>query len=246
MIVLFTDFGLEGPYVGQMKARIARDAPAVPVIDLFSDAPMADPKASAYLLAAYATEFPAGSIFLAVVDPGVGSERPGVIIEADGRWFVGPGNGLFELVARRATILRKWLLPPPSTGVSATFHGRDVFAPAAARLACGWIPEEGEQPRSWNAFPAWPDDLAEVIYVDHYGNAMTGLRSGFVNPTFVLEANRVYVKSARMFADVPPGEAFWYINSNGLVEIAVNKGSAAEKLGIGLGTRIYVGSKTAE
>ena len=103
MIVLFTDFGLHGPYTGQMKAVLHQMAPGIPVIDLFADAPVGNPKASAYLLAAYAAWFPAGTVFLCVIDPGVGGTRPAIILEADGRWYVGPGNGLFELVQRRAT-----------------------------------------------------------------------------------------------------------------------------------------------
>ena len=101
MIMLFTDFGLHGPYTGQMKAVLHQMAPGIPVIDLFADAPVGNPKASAYLLAVYAEWFPAGTTFLCVVDPGVGGTRPSIIIEADGRWYVGPGNGLFELVQRR-------------------------------------------------------------------------------------------------------------------------------------------------
>ena len=100
--MLFTDFGLQGPYAGQMKAVLAQMAPDVAVIDLFADAPVGNPKASAYLLAAYAAWFPAGTVFLCVVDPGVGGMRPAIIVEADDRWYVGPGNGLFELVQRRA------------------------------------------------------------------------------------------------------------------------------------------------
>ena len=102
MIVLFTDFGLDGPYTGQMKAVLAQMAPSIAVIDLFADAPVGNPKASAYLLAAYASWFPAGTVFLCVVDPGVGGPRPAIIIQADGSWYVGPGNGLFDLVERRA------------------------------------------------------------------------------------------------------------------------------------------------
>src|SRR5262245_5142495 len=98
MIVLFTDFGLSGPYTGQMKAVLGQMAPGTPVIDLFADAPVGNPKASAYLLAAYAAWFTTGTIFLCVVDPGVGGARLPVIVEADGRWFVGPDNGLFELI----------------------------------------------------------------------------------------------------------------------------------------------------
>src|SRR5262245_32790011 len=102
MIVLFTDFGLHGPYTGQMKAVLHRMAPGIPTIDLFADAPAGNPKASAYLLAAYAEWFAAGTTFLCVVDPGVGGTRPPVIVVADGRWYVGHGNGLFELDRRRA------------------------------------------------------------------------------------------------------------------------------------------------
>ena len=108
MIVLFTDFGLHGPYTGQMKAVLHQMAPGIPVIDLFADAPVGNPKASAYLLAAYAVWFPAGTVFLCVVDPGVGGARPPIILEADGRRYVGPGNGLFELVQRRAAEARSW------------------------------------------------------------------------------------------------------------------------------------------
>jgi S-adenosylmethionine hydrolase len=108
MIVLFTDFGLQGPYTGQMKAVLHQMAPGMPVIDLFADAPVGNPKASAYLLAAYAGWFAPGSVFLCVIDPGVGSARPPIIVEADGRWYVGPGNGLFELIQRRATSTCGW------------------------------------------------------------------------------------------------------------------------------------------
>ena len=108
MIVLFTDFGLHGPYTGQMKAVLHQMAPSTPVIDLFSDAPIGNPKASAYLLASYAAWFSAGTVFLCVVDPGVGGMRPAIILEADSRWYVGPGNGLFELVQRRAQQAHSW------------------------------------------------------------------------------------------------------------------------------------------
>ena len=135
MIVLFTDFGLQGPYTGQMKAVLHKLAPGIQVIDLFADAPVGNPKASAYLLAAYAAWFAAGTVFLSVVDPGVGGSRPPIILEADGRWYVGPGNGLFELVARRAPSSRSWHIDWKPERLSAGFHGRDLFAPVAAMLA---------------------------------------------------------------------------------------------------------------
>ena len=98
MFILFTDFGVAGPYFGQMKAKLIEFAPEVPIIDLFSDTPSQNSKATAYLLAAYVGTFPKGSIFVCVVDLGVGGDRPAVIVEADGQCFVGPGNGLFEMI----------------------------------------------------------------------------------------------------------------------------------------------------
>src|ERR1700747_3376712 len=100
MIVLLTDFGLEGPYTGQVLAVLQQAAPGVATIPLFADAPAGKPQPSAYLLAAYAAWFPEGTVFLCVVDPGVGGARPAIFLETDGRWYVGPGNGLFELVSR--------------------------------------------------------------------------------------------------------------------------------------------------
>ena len=121
MIVLFTDFGLSGPYVGQVKAVLYRLAPAVPVVDLFADAPTHDPRASAYLLASFRDEFPVGTVFECVVDPGVGSARAALAVEADGRWFVGPDNGLFAtcspLPPRASPLawLRQPWVPPRSS-----------------------------------------------------------------------------------------------------------------------------------
>src|ERR1700746_2532460 len=154
MIVLFTDFGLQGPYTGQMKAVPCRMAPGIPAIDLFANAPVGNPKASAYLLAAYAEWFAVGTVFLSVVDPGVGGTRPPSIIEADGRWYVGPGNGLFELVKRRATNNRSWNIDWKPERLSASFHGRDLFAPVAAMLARGEPPpgrplEDGGDRQDW-------------------------------------------------------------------------------------------------
>jgi hypothetical protein len=111
LIVFFTDFGYDGPYVGQMRIAVGRIAPMTAVVNLMHDAPRFDPRASAYLLAALAPRLPPTSICVGVVDPGVGSPRPGVIVEADGRFYVGPGNGLFEIVRRRAEDARVWILP---------------------------------------------------------------------------------------------------------------------------------------
>ncbi len=240
MIALFTDFGLGGPYTGQMKAVLNRLAPSVPVVDLFADAPMGDPRASAYLLAAYAAWFPGATVFLCVVDPGVGGERPAVIVEADGRWFAGPGNGLFELVQRRARVERCLEIAWAPERMSASFHGRDLFAPVAAMIARGDAapsrPIDARRVRR----PDWPDDLAEVVYVDHYGNAITGLRAAALPPGARLVAGARAFERARTFSDRPQGEAFWYENSNGLAEIAVNRGRADRDLGLAVGTPVEI------
>jgi S-adenosylmethionine hydrolase len=241
MIVLFTDFGLAGPYTGQMQAVLQRDAPGIPVVSLFADAPAGRPKPGAYLLAAYAAWFAPGTVLLCVVDPGVGSHRRAVIAEADGRFYVGPDNGLFELVLRRAARPRLWQIAWTPPALSASFHGRDLFAPVAARLASGDPVESLARPVAIEPRPDWPDDLAEIVYIDHYGNALTGLRGGTVDATAKLRLGRRAIAPTRTFSAAPAGQAFWYVNSNGLVEIAVNGGRADTVLGLEIGGRVRVG-----
>ncbi len=236
MIVLFTDFGPCGPYLGQMIAVLHREAPGVPVVTLLADAPAHDPQASAYLLPAYVRDFPPGAVFLCVVDPGVGSglHRP-MAIEIDGRWFVGPDNGLFDILVRRGRRAHAWAITWRPRDLSATFHGRDLYAPEAARLARRkpprGVPVTEEPQRSW------PDELYRVIYVDHYGNCMLGVRAA-VFPDGDLEVRGRRLTRARTFAEVAIGQPFFYENSNGLIEIAVRSGRASELLGIGIGEPI--------
>ncbi len=236
--MLFTDFGWNGPYVGQMKAAIVKRAPEVPVIDLLHDAPAFDPKASAYLLPAYAACFPKGSVFLCVVDPGVGGTRDPLIVRADGRWFVGPGNGLFEIVRRRAAPSRQWIIEWRPEHLSASFHGRDLFAPVAAGLARGVMPAARILTADEQRHHDWPDDLAEVTYVDHYGNAVTGTRASRIGTDSSVTINGQTIDHARTFGDKEPGQAFWYANANGLLEISVNQGRAVDVLGAAVGTPI--------
>jgi S-adenosylmethionine hydrolase len=238
MIVLFTDFGLEGPYMGQMKAVLHQQAPGVPIVDLFADAPVGNPKASAYLLAAYAEWFPATTIFLCVVDPGVGGTRPAITLAADNRWYVGPGNGLFELIQRRAGKTRSWDIEWKPDRLSPSFHGRDLFAPAAAMLARGEPPPGRLRENDEDRRPDWPDDLYEVVYLDHFGNAMTGVRATMMPSEARLVAAGRVLECARTFSDLPVGTPFWYENSNGLVEIAVNQGQADRELGLAIGTSV--------
>ena len=237
--MLFTDFGLEGPYTGQMKAVLHQMAPGIPTIDLFADAPAGNPKAAAYLLAAYAQWFAAGTTFLCIVDPGVGGPRPPVILEADGCWYVGPGNGLFEFVERRAAKARSFDIEWKPENLSASFHGRDLFAPVAAMLARGDAPPGAPRKREDRRLD-WPDDLAEIVYVDHFGNALTGLRASMLPPEARLAVAGRALERATTFSDRPPGTAFWYENSNGLAEIAVNRGRADRDLGLIVGSEVEI------
>lgn len=253
MIVLFTDFGLSGPYVGQLQAAILKESPAAQIVNLFADAPVHDPRRSAYLLAAYAGEFPPPSIFVCVVDPGVGGTRRALALEADGRWFVGPDNGLLEIAARRAAAPAWWRIGWRPPRLSPSFHGRDLFAPVAAWLDRGerpagpssapGVPADWAEPlpRDGLDFEGWPDDLAEVIYIDRFGNVMTGLRAATLSPAdgLILKDGRKIVY-ARTFSDVPKGGVFWYENANGLAEIAMNCGRADVALGLALGSPVTV------
>jgi S-adenosylmethionine hydrolase len=240
LIVLFTDFGLHGPYTGQMKAVLHQMAPSIPIIDLFADAPAGNPKPSAYLLAAHAVWFVAGTVFLCVVDPGVGGTRPAIILEADRRWYVGPGNGLCELVRRRAGKTRRWDIDWKPERLSASFHGRDLFAPVAAMLARGEPPPGTPRNDDSDRQAEWPDDLGEIVYIDHFGNAMTGLRVAQLPRAARLVVTGRILERAKTFSDRQQGTAFWYENSNGLAEIAVNQRRADHELGLSIGVPVEI------
>ena len=238
MIQLFTDFGWSGPYVGQLKSVLGELAPGQPVIDLMHDAPAFSPKPAAFLLASLTPWIPQQAVVLAVVDPGVGTARRGIVVFADRRWYVGPDNGLFEGVIRRADATQIWEITWAPPALSRTFHGRDLFAPVAARIAAG-APVPGtplDEPLIRR--PDWPDDLPEVIYVDGYGNAMTGLRAATLDPEATITFGRQKLPAFGTFGEAKPGETFWYVNSLGLVEIAVRNGSAAAKHGLAPGAAI--------
>jgi S-adenosyl-L-methionine hydrolase (adenosine-forming) len=239
MLVLYTDYGLASPYVGQLKAVLAREAPGVTAIDLLHEAPAFSPRAAAYLLATLAPEFPEGAVFVCVVDPGVGTDRRPLTLHADGRWYVGPDNGLLNAVARRAKHCTWYEITWRPERLSATFHGRDLFAPVAAQLARGAVPQ-GCVCAPPESLDDWPADLPEVVYLDPYGNAMTGLRAQIVGGDVVLRANERCFQPARTFADAPPGAAIWYPNSSGAAELAINQGNAAASCGLKVGTKVSV------
>ena len=239
MIVLFTDFGMGGPYVGQVHAVLAQQAPAVPVIDLFHDVPRHDIRAAAYLLPAYTQGSPPGTIHVCVVDPGVGGTRRALIVKADHRWYVGPDNGLFHILARRARALecREILWRPAS--LSASFHGRDLFAPVAAQLVRGLMPDSVPATLT-PPVPDWPEDLPQVLYIDHFGNAITGLRADRLGRDVRLRIGGTDLAYARTYSEVRAGQGFWYENANGLVEIAANQARASDQYGIAVGDSVGV------
>ena len=189
-------------------------------------------RAGAYLLSAYTRDFPPDTVFVCVVDPGVGGDRRPVMLQVDKRWYVGPDNGLFEIVRRRATQQECHLIRWRPSKLSASFHGRDLFAPVAARLARGVAPEAEPTELTLPPDAPWPEDLAEIIHIDHYGNAITGLRAMTVAQAQGIRVGGEVLKYARVFSDAPPDKVFWYENANGLVEIAVHGGSAAARLGL--------------
>lgn len=231
MIMLFTDFGVGSPYQGQMKAVLHQTAPATPVVDLHADAPSFDPRNAAYLLAAYAEEFPADTVWLCVVDPGVGTrERLPVVVHSHRQWYVGPDNGLFDVLAAGDPATRAWRIIWRPPRLSNTFHGRDLFAPTAARLSLGDSSGLESLPNWREAQTLPPLDAPRIIYQDHYGNLFTGLRFAQLPTDRVLRVGDREIAHARTYGEVPPGQVFWYENAIGLVEIAVNQGSAAQVL----------------
>ena len=237
-IFLFTDFGAADLYVGQVKAVLAREAPGIEVIDLLHEAPDFNVQAGAHLLAALASQMPPGSVTMAVVDPGVGTARSPVVVDIDGRYFVGPDNGLMSVLTARAKRVVAWKITWEPMELSASFHGRDLFAPVAAALARGESPAVKAQPVEALEVDFGPADVAQIIYIDHYGNAMTGLRAADVSTQkrFVVRGHELAYR--RVFGEAAREEIFWYANSLGLVEIAANPASAAGLLGLAIGDAV--------
>ena len=238
MIYLFTDFGTSDLYVGQVRARLAANAPNVPVIDLLNDAPAFHIEASAHLLAALVSCQPPG-VTMAVIDPGVGTARRAVAVRTAHGWFVGPDNGLLSVAAGRSGDVSVYEIVWRPPALSVSFHGRDLFAPVAARLAAREFAAEVFRPSAGLDVNLDVDDLSKVIYIDHYGNAMTGLRGDGLDRSRVFEVCGVEVRYSEVFAHAPPGQPFWYVNSIGLVELAISQQSIADRLGLSVGQTIH-------
>lgn len=238
-IVLATDYGVAGPYVGQLKSAIYTITPEAPVIDLIHELPAYNARASAYLLASYLKHVPRDSIVVAVVDPGVGTARAPIILESAYCTLIGPDNGLFAITAKKllqCSVSKILLSEPPASN---TFHGRDIFALAAAKMAAGSakvasVPILKEELAGMD----WPLDLSEVIYLDHFGNAVSGITLEQVDKTCMVKIKGHELRYAETFSVVDLGELFWYCNANGLLEIAAREASARQRCLLSIGDKI--------
>lgn len=239
LVALFTDFGIGSHYLGQVSARLLQLGVTQPVIELCSDAPAFNPRASAYLLASFLPVMPDGTLFMAVVDPGVGGPRRALLATTERFHFVGPDNGLLsQVLARSREVAVQTVELPGLAGRARTFDGRDLFAPAAALLCAGSrVPGRAVEVASLVGAD-WPGELPEIIYIDAYGNLVSGLQGVGLSPDRRLVVGGSSVQHAETFCAAPPGQAFWYVNANGLVEVAVNRGSAADQLGLRVGSPV--------
>jgi S-adenosylmethionine hydrolase len=245
LITLLTDFGASDSYVAEVKGALLTDAPGATLVDVTHAVAPGDVRAAAYLLGRIWHRFPGGTVHLAVVDPGVGTPRAALAMAAHGCFFVGPDNGLFTLVLRDAEA-QIVALPTPA-GAAPTFHGRDVFAPAAAALATdvplGQLGEPllGMPVRLPYTEPHYEGKtlVGQVVYVDRFGTLVTNLTPELVPEYAVIEVEGLEVgRLRRTFGDVPTGGLVAYLGSGGQIEIAVRDGSAARRLGMGVGGKI--------
>mgnify|MGYP003444608586 CR=1 FL=1 len=240
MIILFTDYGVADPYLGLMKLVIQEHSPGAMIVDLLHNAPDYSIRSSAHLLAALSSGFPIGSACVAVVDPGVGTERGAVVMLADEKWYIGPDNGLLSVVAGRAAKAELWRIDWRPEKLSSSFHGRDLFAPIAAMIERGAFPHSrlSDIPRLEVNLSC--SDLAEVIYIDHYGNLMIGIIAAQVEHATQLRFSSCLIGFAPVFSAAKPGQPFWYENSLGLVEIALDCASAAQFLSAQIGDQFEI------
>lgn len=239
-IALITDFGVGSPYMGQLHAVLHGLAPEVAVLDLVADLPPFRPDLAAYLLPALIRDLPRRTLYVCVVDPGVGGDRQVLMLDRAGDCFLGPDNGLLAVLGRRSVQSRWWRVTWRPKRLSASFHGRDLFAPLAVRLARGKTVERVPVSASGLVGMDWVDEPSIILYRDAYGNLMTGLRAANLSPSSRFRVAGHWLSHARTFCEVPQGAPFWYENSLGLVEFAVNRGRADQVLGLYPGDSIDI------
>jgi S-adenosylmethionine hydrolase len=272
LITLTTDFGTRDPYVAAMKGVLMRRCPEATLVDLTHEIGPQDLMEAAIFLAAAVPYYPSATVHLVVVDPGVGTGRAPLLVEAGGWRFVCPDNGVLSLVLDQCRDFRAWEIMSPYAAVtpsvsagampgmaapgegehklSATFHGRDLFAPAAAAAACG-VPCDEFGPRAGSiarlSLPSVrvtpQESHGEVIRVDRFGNLITNIRIAEKEAEQVRRLGTVAVAGEsipvlRTYGEAEPGALLALRNSTGLLEVAVREGSAAQRLGVGRGARV--------
>ncbi|MBU1003231.1 MAG: SAM-dependent chlorinase/fluorinase [Proteobacteria bacterium] len=267
-IVLLTDFGLSDPYVAQMKGAILSRHPDATLVDLSHDIPPFELPRAALFLEASRRHFPRGTIFVAVIDPGVGTARRIVALEKDGQTFLAPDNGLLGLVLAAPGEARSWDLSAHARGdaVSATFHGRDVFAPLAAALGAG-EPAADLGPEIEPAGltrPPWAEPVptknpvgveVSILHVDHFGNCLTNLplepwarrlpSAAQLIMTPSLGASRAVLR-VQTYAQLERAQLGLIPGSQGYLELALNQASAASETGLAPGDTLILSTKEAE
>jgi len=259
VITLTTDFGLRDPFVGVMKGQMLGRFPDAKLVDLTHDILAHWPAEAGFWLARSFQYFPRGTVHVAVVDPGVGTKRDIVAVEADGHIFLAPDNGLLASVITRTSGARIYriesshLVPLGIGTPSATFHGRDIFAPMAAEIAVGRVRPASLGEQIVEVVPSWIDDptvtdtsvSGVVITVDHFGNLITNIDAAaltkFEAP--VVRAGAQEFPLRRTYGDARPGDYLALINSFAVLEIARAEQSAAAGLGLGRGAPVIVHSK---
>ena len=248
LVVFVSDFGTRDAYAAEMAGALLKADPrAVPAAG-HHGVPPQDVAAGAEALGRLVTAWPAGTTFVTVVDPGVGTDRAVLAATAGGQYHVAPDNGLLAALLDADPAAEAVRLPAPPPGASATFHGRDQMAPAAGRLTRGVpLASLGEAVADWARLPApyyeiRPDGTAagEVTRPDHFGNLLTTLPAGCVEAPATLHIAGRTINVGRTYGDVGDGESVALAGSSGYYEVAVRNGSAAAVLGVGRGERVEV------
>jgi len=254
VLSLLSDFGLKDPYVAEMKAVIYSINPDAPIVDVSHEVKKFDIQMGAFILASAAPYFPAKSVHVAVVDPGVGTSQRPIIVETAHSLYVGPDNGVLMLAASKETIVNVYEIANPGymlSVVSSTFHGRDIFAPAAAHLSLGVSPSSFGSAINDYVFPDFAKPniengllAGEVLYLDDFGNMISNISSesleaaglaGCRHVDVVLGEERLCLPLGSAYGDVSVGEALVLVGSTGFVEVAVNQGCASKTYNVAVG-----------
>ncbi len=254
MITLTSDFGLKDPYVGEMKGVILTINPNANIIDITHEVEKFNIRMGAFMLASAAPYFPKGTVHLAVVDPGVGTERRAILVQTKQAVFVGPDNGVLMLAAQTQDIEHIYQITNPKfmlTPVSSTFHGRDVFAPAAAHLDIGvnisvFGPEISDtvKPEFTILQPRNGSLIGEVLHVDSFGNIVTNIPQKEITQAkkinVKLQNLSLNINFGKTYNQANPKEVIALIGSHGFLEIALNQASASERFNVKTGDKIEV------